>query len=314
MMNTMGHDTPVETNRRSFLKSMATAGGMLLVAGGMPTLGAAASWTRPIGVQLYTLRDRMEEDVEGTLQQVADMGYEEVEFAGYYDHTPQQIRTLLDRYNLSAPSAHVSLDLLRNDLDGQIASARTIGHEYLTVPMLMDAFQGEMTPAQWEQTAGEFNQIGEALRNAGLQFAYHNHHFEFAPAGSDRTGFDVLVQETDPALVSFELDLMWVVVAGHNPVSLIQQYPGRFVMWHVKDIEGIDDAQAAANSAAGMDGFRAIMQRIRAVGEGDIDFSRIFAQADESGLRHIFVENDAPREPISNIQTSYANLTQLMDQ
>ena len=311
-LNAMRHDEPLDgQSRRSFLKRLAAAGGAMLFAGETSAPATAAPWTEQIGVQLYTLRDRMKKDFEGTLEQVAAMGYKEVEFADYYGRTPEQVRSLLDRLGLSSPSAHISVDKLREDLEGQIASAKTIGHRFLTVPALMEAFQGKMTPELWKQYAAEFNRIGEALKKAGLQFAYHNHHFEFVPAGSDRTGFDVLVQETDPALVSFELDLMWAAVAGQDPVVLFERYPGRFVMWHVKDIEGIAEAQAAA-ARPGMEGFRAIVERIRAVGEGDIDFARIFAQAEESGLRHFFVENDAPKDSVTTVQTSYTNLKRLL--
>ncbi len=307
----MTHRPPLDgPGRRAFLKRLAAATGTLLI--GRQALASDAPQTdRRIGVQLYTLRDRMQEDFEGTLERVAALGYREVEFAGYYDRSPDQVRAILDRLGLAAPSAHVSLDLLRDDLEGQIASAQTIGHRYLTVPVLMDGFRGTMTPASWTQYAAEFNRIGEALRNAGLRFAYHNHAFEFVPAGEDRTGFDVLLQETDPELVAFELDLMWAVVGGQQPLDLIRRYPGRFEMWHVKDIRDVAGAREA--NGKGMAGMRDIMQRITAVGEGEIDFAAIFAREQESGLRHFFVENDAPADPIANIETSFRNLSALLD-
>jgi sugar phosphate isomerase/epimerase len=313
MMTTLQQDSPFdEHGRRSFLKRLALTGSAMLLTGGLPARGGAAPQARPIGLQLYTLRDRMKEDFEGTLQQVAAMGYDEVEFAGYFDHAPEQVRALLDRLGLSAPSAHVGLEQLREDLDGQIAKAKTVGHRFLTIPALREGFRGKIAPEQWAEYAAEFNEIGKALRKADLQLAYHNHHFEFVSAGSDRTGFDVLVEETDPALVSFELDLMWVLVAGRDPVRLIERYPGRFVMWHVKDLEGIAQAQADAQPGAGMKGIRPVFRRIRAVGEGDIDFARIFERAEESGLRHFFVEHDAPEDPRANVRVSYANLERLL--
>ena len=296
-------------NRRTFLKRMAVASGAM-VMGRHAFASTRTSAANDIGVQLYTLRDRMQEDFEGTLEQVAAIGYKEVEFAGYYDRTPEDVRALLDRLGLSAPSAHVGLDLLRNDLDGQIASAQTIGHRYLTVPALMEGFRGEMTPESWAEYAAEFNRIGEALKEADLRFAYHNHAFEFVPAGDDRTGFDVLVQETDPALVAFELDLMWAVLGGHMPVDLIQTYPGRFEMWHVKDVRDVAGAREA--SGQGMAGMQGVMERIAAVGEGEIDFAPIFELREESGLQHFFVENDAPEDPIANIETSFHNLSELL--
>ena len=304
-------------DRRHFLKSVAGLGGACLAAGlttdsalGAARRFAALDATDHIGVQLYTVRDLMQQDFEGTLEKVAEIGYKEVEFAGYYDRTPEQVRQLLDRLGLKSPSSHVGIDLLRSDLDGQIESALTIGHKFLTIPALMEAFAGQMSPEKWHEYAKEFNTIGEAVKKKGLTLAYHNHHFEFVPAGEGKTGLDVLVSETDPELVSFELDLMWTTVAGVDPVALFDKYPGRFVMWHVKDLKEIEASQAAAKE--GMAGFRTIMEHISPVGEGEIDFARIFAKAGQSGLLHYIVENDAPKDALADITASYTNLARML--
>jgi sugar phosphate isomerase/epimerase len=312
MRSPRGDERSGTVDRREFLERLALAGGAVLVAGGRAAAPPTARKARPVGVQLYTLRGPMKEDFAGTLEQVAAMGYDEVEFAGYFDHAPKQVRALLDRFDLSAPSAHVDWRALRKNLDRHISRAKTIGHRFLTIPLLRDAFRGEVAPARWSQYAAEFNRIGEALREAGLRLAYHNHHFEFVPVGDGRTGFDVLVDETDPALVSFELDLMWAVVAGQDPTQLIERHPGRFPMWHVKDVAGIAEARAAAEAGTGLKGLRPVFGRIRAVGDGDIDFAPILARADEAGLQHLFVENDAPKNPLANVRTSYAHLERLL--
>lgn len=308
---------PGRLDRRHFLKSVAGLGGACLAAGWTSgtALGAARRFaaldaTDHIGVQLYTVRDLMQQDFEGTLEKVAGIGYKEVEFAGYYDRTPEQVRQLIDRLGLTSPSTHVGVELLRADLDKQIDSALTIGHKYLTVPALMEAFSGQMTPDKWHAYAKEFNTFGEAAKKKGLGFAYHNHHFEFVPAGEGKTGLDVLLSETDPELVSFELDLMWTTVAGVDPVALFEKYPGRFVMWHVKDLKEVKASQEAAKE--GMAGFRSVMERIAPVGEGEIDFARIFAKAGQSGLQHYIVENDAPKDGLVDITTSYGNLSRML--
>lgn len=306
-------------DRRTFLKSVAGISGACL-ATGFTGVSVASNLTRRrsavpadrIGVQLYTLRDLMRQDFEGTLQKVAQIGYKEVEFAGYYERTPEQVRQLLDKLGLTSPSTHTGVDLLRNDLEGQIQTALTIGHKYLTVPALGEAFAGQMTPESWHRYAEEFNKYGAACKENGLGFAYHNHHFEFVPAGEGKTGYDVLLSETDPDLVSFEMDLMWTIVAGQDPVALFEKYPGRFVMWHVKDIKELETAKAAATQ--GMQGFRTIMERISAVGEGDIDFDRIFARAEQAGLQHYIVENDAPEDAVQDIEISYANLKKMLSE
>ncbi|HET6569159.1 MAG TPA: TIM barrel protein [Rhodothermales bacterium] len=309
-----------DLNRRNFLKSVAAVGGAWLAAGCMGGTQAgevpaapSASVVNPdnIGVQLYTVRDLLEKDFTGTIEKVAQIGYREVEFAGYYDHTPQQVRELLDRVGLKSPSGHIGLELLRDGLDAQIQSAQTIGQTYVTIPALPDAFTGKITAEQWHAYAKEFNQIGTALKDNGLHLAYHNHFFEFVPADGGKMAYDVLLSETDPELVSFEMDLMWTVFAGQDPLTWFQKYPGRFVMWHVKDMKGVAEAQAAMKQS-GMQGFREVLGHIAAVGEGEIDFKDIFAHAEQAGLQHFFVENDAPQDALANIQTSYNNLKQIV--
>lgn len=277
---------------------------------------AAAAWNDRVGVQLYTVRDAMERDFTGTLERVAQIGYREVEFAGYFDHPPQEVRQLLDRLGLRAPSAHVDLALLRSDLAGQLQTARTVGHRYITVPALSEAFTGgTMDLAFWQRTAQEFNRIAASAKEQGIGFAYHNHWFEFDPLADGRTGWDVLVAETDPELVHFELDLLWATFSGKDPLQLFQASPGRYVMWHVKDMRDLQEGRRLAGEARNLEGLMgAAMPRISAVGEGEIDFRRIFAQAAQSGMQHFFVENDAAPEgdSLANIETSYRNLTALL--
>ncbi len=271
-----------------------------------------------IGVQLYSVRDQMEKNFTGTLERVAQIGYREVEFAGYFNHSPQDVRALIDRLGLRAPSSHIGLDVMQKDLDGTLQAAKTIGHEYITVPALMGPLMGQAIPADyWQKTAAEFNRIAKVAKGEGIGFAYHNHSFEFERLADGRTGYDVLLAETDPALVQFELDLFWATFAGQDPVAMFQQHPGRFVMWHVKDMRGVDEArrQAAASSGNAMQKMQGAMPRLAAVGTGDIDFRRIFAQASVAGLRHFFVENDAaPTTPSSlgDIEVSFGNLKKIV--
>ena len=269
-------------------------------------------------MQLYTVRDQMAKDFPGTLARVARIGYKEVEFAGYYNQSPQDVRALLDRLGLAAPSSHVGLDALQKDLAGQIRVARTVGHEFVTVPALMEPLTGRAVGADyWQRTAAEFNRVARALQAEGVGFAYHNHSFEFQPLADGRTGYDVLLAETDPALVRFELDLFWATFAGQDPVAMFQRHPGRYAMWHVKDMRGVAEArrEAAAASGSAMQKMQGAMARLAAVGTGELDFRRIFAAAQQAGLRHYFVENDAaPTTPssLSDVETSYQNLTRIL--
>lgn len=248
--------------------------------GGTRTLSA-------IGVQLYTVRSLMEDDFEGTLRQVADIGYREVEFAGYYGRSPDEVRGLLDELGLSAPAMHVPLNMLRGDLDSILQTAQAIGHEYVVCPWLPEA---QRTMGFYRELPSILNAIGQQCRDAGLQFGYHNHDFEFASMDGT-VPYNLLLQETDPQLVGMELDLYWIRAAGYDPLTYFADYAGRFPLCHVKD--------------------RTADGEITAVGQGEIDFAAIFAQSEQAGLQHYFVEHDNPADPLASIQTSYAYLSQL---
>jgi sugar phosphate isomerase/epimerase len=241
-----------------------------------------------IGVQLYSVRGAMQEGVERTLERVAAIGYAEVEFAGYFDRSPQQIRTALDENGLAAPAAHVSLDMLEDDWEATIELASTIGHRYLVVPSI--AAENRTSLDDYRSFAERFNRAGERANQAGLSFAYHNHDFEFEPLDG-QIPFDVLVTETDPALVNFEMDLFWITLAGGDPFAYFRDQPGRFHLVHVKDMSG--DGEMVS------------------VGAGSIDFASLFARSDEAGIRHYIVEHDNPADPFESIAASYSHLRDL---
>ena len=294
------HPVHAGVSRRTFLREIAaislggTALGACASASRTSTTGAPG---RQIGVQLYTVRDRLQQDFEGTLARVAEIGYDKVEFAGYYNRPPEQVRALLDRLGMTAPSTHIGANLLREDLPRQIGIAKTIGHEYITAPSFPINRTTDSTQP-WKEAAAEFNRIAATVRAEGIRFAYHNHSWEFRPLEGGRTGFDVLLAETDPDLVDFELDLYWAVHGGRDPIQMFQQHPGRFVMWHVKDMRDAQGEQAMAP-----------------VGQGTIPFRSIFARAQQSGMRHFFVEHDNAAETVgslASIQASYQHLRQLL--
>ncbi len=276
-------------DRRAFVKgaAAAAAGGALGLGRRVPAWAAEAAGKSldRIGVQLYTVRSLMQDDVKGTLQAVAEIGYDEVEFAGYFDHPPEEVRAILERLGLDAPAAHVSIDALRQDLAGTIGQARAAGHRYLVCPWLAPAER--VSIAGYREHAAFFNQVGESCREAGLRFGYHNHDFEFETIDG-QIPFDVLLDETDPGLVDFELDLFWITKGGEDPLRYFERYPGRFTLCHVKDM------------AAGGE--------MVDVGAGGIDFAAIFARAEQAGLRHFFVEHDSPPDPLASIAASHAHL------
>lgn len=340
-------------DRRGFLGRAVGVGGALLAAGQVsPAFGAAAAVEpmRPtvarIGLQLYTVGDQLRTGLDGTLENVARIGYKVVEFAGYGDRTPEQVRATLDRLGMIAPSTHIGLAALRSDLEAQVQIAQTLGHKYITVPSLGQA-NPENTVEGWKRVAEEFNQIGARLKPRGIGLGFHNHREEFASVGGGKTGMDVFISETDPGLVTFELDLGWAIVAGQNPVEWFRKYPGRFKMWHVKDVLALQAAQDAQNERfrtpppprpaqptpapapagqagqGGQGGAAPARRPAPAVtggpvpfGAGEINFKPIFEQWRLSGLEYFFIEQDGaanwPGGSLAAVTTSYRNLVNML--
>ena len=243
-----------------------------------------------IGIQLYSVRRELARDFEGTLARVASIGYKEVEFAGYFNRRPREVRTLLDRYGLAAPSVHVPIEVARQDWAGALAAANVIGHRYVVLPWLPP--KSRRTLDDFKRLAAECNRLGEEAKRAALRFAYHNHDFEFAPLDG-RLPYDVLLAETDPANVALELDLFWITKGGQDPLKYFARYPGRFEMVHVKDASGPPERRQVY------------------VGQGTIDFGRILGRRQQAGLRHLFVEHDDPADPLAFARTSYDYLKRL---
>jgi sugar phosphate isomerase/epimerase len=281
-------------DRRSFLGTLAGATAGLAWPAGM-SLAAAAHIER-IGVQLYTVRSILPGDFEGTLARIAEIGYREVEFAGYFGRTPAQVRDALKRAGLRAPAAHVSFEALEEGWDATLHTARLVGHEYLVCAWIPE--ERRQTLDDWHRVADRLDQAAVAAHAAGIQFAYHNHNFEFMPMAG-RLHYDVLLEATDPALLKLELDLFWITFAGGDPLDYFARYPGRFPLVHVKDML----AKPAPDAAAG--------DVMTAVGKGTIDWRRIFGHAGQAGIKHYFVEHDNPPVPLDSLRASYAYLKQL---
>jgi sugar phosphate isomerase/epimerase len=281
-------------NRRSFLGTITAAA--LLTR----RLGWSANDRKieNIGVQLYTVREAMKQDFEGTLATVAAIGYREVEFAGYFDHSPQEVRAALDRHGLVAPSTHVDYDSLGEKWPQVIEASKMIGHGYIVNPDIGDELRNQ--PDGWKRAAETFNRAGEASKKAGIQFAYHNHWFEFKPVNGKRP-YDILLEECDPNMVKMELDLCWITVTGQDPLVYFHRYPGRFPLVHVKDMKRIQSPAVTA----GISSEDQFFPDMADVGSGVIDWKRIFAKSEEAGIRHCFIEHDDPKSAFDSIRISY---------
>jgi len=282
------------TSRREFVGVMASGVGVLTVPSCLrPRLSTRLD---KIGIQLYTVRDVLKGDFEGTLSRIGAIGYREVEFAGYFDHTPEQVKAALASAGLTTPATHVGPDNLGKSWDAVVNTAKAIGHEYVIVAWIPE--EQRKTIDDWKRIAEQLNQAGNACRAAGLQFAYHNHDFEFVPIDG-RVPYDLLLESTDSSLVKFEMDLFWATFAGADPLAYFSRSPGRFPLVHVKDMTPKPTPDAAPD--------RVMVD----VGKGSIDWKRIFAKSSVAGIQHYFVEHDQPADPLASAKASYDFLHQL---
>jgi sugar phosphate isomerase/epimerase len=242
-----------------------------------------------IGLQLYTVRDPLGQDFEGTLAQVAKAGYKNVELAGLYNHTPQQVRETLDKLKLKAVAAHMGIDGMRDKLDQAIADAKVLGYKYLVLAYLNDDVRN---PEGYAQSAKVLETAGRKAADAGLTVCYHNHNFEFAKLADGSRGWDILYGKTDPKFVQAEIDLYWATFAGQDPMKLLEQFKGRMPLLHIKDM------------AAGPE------KKMAEVGTGIIDYKAITKAAPGFGVQAYIIEQDTNWNgtPVASAKLSLANL------
>jgi len=287
-------------NRRTFLETATTVTAATLLTSKFGW--AAEHKINNIGVQLYTVRGLMKDDFDGTIAKVAQVGYKEVEFAGYFGRTGKQVRAVLDKNGLKAPSTHVQYDELDDKFPAVIETSKEIGLDYIICPWIPEELR--KSPDIWKQASEKFNKCGEQAKKAGLQFGYHNHWFEFLPSNGVLP-YDLLLKQCDPKLVVMEMDLCWISTTGTDPLKYFNQYPGRFPLVHVKDVKTMPKI-----TSGGAQNFGDTVD-LTSVGSGVIDWKRIFAQSDKAGIRHYIVEHDHPKQPLENITESYNYLEKL---
>jgi sugar phosphate isomerase/epimerase len=244
----------------------------------------------PLGLQLYSVRDILPKDYEGTLKQLSALGYREVEAAGFFDHTPAQVKLAMDQAGLRCVSAHYSLAQLQPHVHEIIQFGKDLGLNYIVCssPGLKDASgvkapsraeRESMTLGDWRWNADQFNHIGERVHAAGMKFAYHNHTPEFRSQNGVMF-YDELLRSTDPSKVAMELDCGWAIVAGQNPVNLLTRYPTRISMLHVKDFK-MTATTNPSNAPPSTE-----------LGRGTIDYRPIFEAAKKAHIEHAFVEQE----------------------
>ena len=287
-------------NRREFLRGGALGVAAATACSKWGENLLATPYGKPVGLQLYTLRNELAQDLTGTLRKVAEIGYKEVEIFDFYGKNSAEMRKLLRDNGLRAPSAHYQTAQIRSSWDKQIEYAKAIGLKYMVNAIVWPPERKSLD--DYKQLADLFNKAGEQCRKAGIQYAYHNHNFEFK-AYDGVVAYDELLKRTDPALVQFEMDCFWVTRAGQDPVAYFEKYPGRFSLLHIKDLNKGFPPTVDDNFKPGP---------FAPVGEGTIDWKRIFAAAPKGGLQHFMVEQDeCDKPPLESIKISYDYLRNL---
>jgi len=286
--------------RRQFIQTTAVASAAALI----PSFAFAKS-KRKIGIQLYTLRDVIFKDVQGTLKQVADFGYQELELFGYDDgkvfgKPVSEFTKMVGDLGMKIVSGHYVTGLIAptdrpaivgtlvNQWEKAVNDAKVLGQEYMLLAYLQK--DERKTIDDYKKVCELINKNAEVCKKYGIQIGYHNHDFEFEPIDG-QVPYDLMLKELDPKLVSMELDLFWAIYANQDPIKLFAAHPGRFEQWHVKDMSK-DDRKRNAD-----------------VGTGIIDFKSIFAKAKESGMKHFYIEHDNfPGTSIDSVKADAKNI------
>lgn len=278
--------------RRNFIKTSSAFAGSLLI---INPLMASFSKKDYIGLQLYTIRDEVSKNLNSTLEKIARIGYNSVEAAGYakrkfYGLKPAEFKKLLNSFGMELHSTHSSIS--PDIADAVIEDTVEAGIPYLVMPWLAPDQRTSLD--SYKKLADDFNVIGEKCKNAGITFAYHNHDFEFQMIDG-QIPYNLLIDNTEEDLVKMQLDLYWIVKAGYNPIDYFEKYPGRFELWHIKDM---DDTIAAANIE---------------VGRGIIDFEALLKYKEKAGMKYFFIELDNCVLPsFECIEVSYNYMNKLI--
>lgn len=288
-------------NRRTFLKQTAAGVGALALS--QQENIAANPYGLPVGLQLYTVRDHLEKDLEGTFRRVAEIGYKVVEIGGsfdFYGKKPAALKRMLNSAGLEPLSTHFTEEQLKTNLQKCISDSRECGITYVGLASLGD--QNRKSLDAIKRGADWFNQVGEAANGAGCHFFYHGHNFDYATVDGV-VEYDELIRRTDPKLANFELDCFWCVRAGKDPVDYFNRFPGRFPQLHIKDLKpGFAPTTQSDEHPA-----------FTEVGQGVIQWPKIFKAARKGGLKHYYVEQDqCDRDSMERAKISYDYLNKLV--
>ncbi|MEI6277687.1 MAG: sugar phosphate isomerase/epimerase [Prolixibacteraceae bacterium] len=294
-------------NRRDFLKISATGSLGLMLLGATESQAGVGDDRKKFGVglQLYSIRDAMAADVKGTLKKISDMGYKNMELAGYsngkfYGFSPAEFKKIISDLGMVSLSSHAAVESKGITVESAklMADAHAaLGVKYCIQPWVNDE---DRTVEKYKKMIGDWNKVGKIMKEVGIQFGYHNHNFEFKKVDGLVPYYDIFMKEMDKDLITMELDLFWASKAGQDPVAMFKKYPGRFQLLHFKDMH--------TNQPPFFD---VIKDDICSVGDGVIDFKKIWAAKEVAGAKYLFVEDDnqGNGKPFEALEVSVKNLT-----
>ncbi len=276
-------------NRRSVLAySLIASAGLLAGCKNAKTHKAEEIDAKPyagkLGAQLYTVRSLFEKDYAATLNALADIGFKDCETAGFYNHNPADVRKALDDVGMVSRSAHVQLDDMRNNFDMLLEQAETMGQSSLFISWIAEK---ERTLDGYRAIADLLNERALEAKKAGKTVGYHNHEFEFLKQG-EISGYDILLERTDPKLVAMEIDIFWAHKVNIDPLNLFKKAPGRFKSCHIKDIDSNGE--------------------MADVGDGEINFASILSKYKEAGIEQFYVEHDNAAQPLVSLSKGFNHL------
>ena len=293
-------------NRRDFLKiSAAGAIGLTVLSPLACTPKAIDRKSFGVGLQLYTIRDAMTADALGSLKKISDLGYKNVELANYadgkfYGYAPAEFKKIVNDLGMDILSSHTQVEAAGITIDNAKKMAddhAALGVKYCVQPWVNEP---DRNIESYKKMVGDWNQVGKIMKEVGIQFAYHNHNFEFQNIDGIVPYYDIYMKEMDPALITMEIDLFWVNKAGQDPVEMFKKYPGRFQLFHMKDMHTKQEPFFNVNK-----------DDVSPVGAGVIDFKTILASKETAGMKYMFVEDDnqGNGKTFETLETSISNLT-----
>ena len=255
---------------------------ILALAGSAAPVGIGPSFKGPVGLQLYSLRVQFDKDVPGTLDKVKQFGIHHAELAGTYKQIPEHFKSEMVKRGIEPVSGHFAFERFRDDVEGIAKDAKALGLKYAGCAWI--PHEGDFNEKTCRETAAVFNRVGEALAKHGIKFFYHTHGYEFQPYGQG-TLFDLLMQETNPRFVHYEMDIFWIVHPGQDAVKLLEKYPGRWELMHLKDMK--------KGTQTGLLTGKTDVNNDVALGTGQIDMPAILKAAKKVGVKWYFIEDES---------------------